>query len=57
MYLNGKKATTGIESTAATTVEAAAEAYTIDGQRISAPAAYRGIMVMKQGGKTWKVAR
>ena len=57
MYLNGKKATTGIESTAATTAEAAAEAYTIDGQRISAPAAYRGIMVMKQGGKTWKVAR
>lgn len=57
MYLNGKKATTGIESTAATTAEAAAEAYTIDGQRISDPAAYRGIMVMKQGGKTWKVAR
>lgn len=31
--------------------------YSIDGQRISAPAAYRGIMIMKQGGKTWKVAK
>lgn len=56
MYFTGKKAATAIEGTAATATEAA-EAYTIDGQHISDPAAYRGIMIMKQGGKTWKVAR
>lgn len=58
MAVTGKRSTSSINN--ATTASAPDlskpyRAYTIDGQEVASPKDYKGIMIIVQGGKTWKV--
>lgn len=58
MTITGKRTTTGIDGTTTDCtpdMQKPYKAYTADGQRIASPKDYKGIMIIVQDGKTWKV--
>lgn len=58
MTVTGKRTTTRIDGTTADSMpdmQKPYKAYTADGQRIASPKDYKGIMIIVQDGKTWKV--
>lgn len=61
MYLMGKRSTTAIDNAKADNVKRSDacdfEFFTIDGRRLDKIAGYKGIVVVKQGNMTWKIAR
>ncbi len=56
LYIKGTKSTTAINKTE-TDSNAAFELYTTDGRRIENARSYKGIVIVKQGNNTWKIAR
>ena len=58
MTVSGKKMTDGISDAATTTgYNEPRQTFSINGERITDTVNHNGIIIVKQGGKSWKIAR